>query len=74
MNFDAEAYWAQREKKIFVVSLSKGKAQRDTKYVRARSRDGAISTALLHTSVKRPSLVTARLATPWDLGCSVMPS
>lgn len=73
MRFDAQAYWSQRERKIFVVSLSKGKGkhcQRDTKYVRARDRDGAIRTALLNSHVKRPSLATARLATPWDLGCT----
>jgi len=59
---------------IWVVELieqrgSRMKRDRDTKYVRARSEEGAIRCARFHLTLPDSASAYARLATPQDLGC-----
>ncbi len=77
MEFNAEEFWATREKKSWVVYLRQivreGRKKRelfDTKYVTAKTKEGAIRTAKFHSSLTRPVCSHARLATPADLGCT----
>jgi hypothetical protein len=70
--FDAEAYWATREFKKWVVCLTKGngkKAQRDYIIVQARTEEKAIKCAKRHTMLKGNVGAFAWLARPGDLGC-----
>lgn len=76
-DFDATAYWSGREFKKWVVQLESGprrRPDRDTKYIRARTSDGAIRTARRETSLKRPRVTLVSLATPRDLGCEACPA
>lgn len=71
---DAATYWAGREFKKFVVELESGpknKPEREVKYVRARTREGAIRCARANAfRIKSPRRVSCRLATAFDLGCT----
>lgn len=73
--FDAETYWSKRVYKKWKVSIikrrgvSKKAVQYDTLYVRARTADIALKTALANTSLTGNLAGHARLAAPWDLGC-----
>jgi hypothetical protein len=70
--FDAEAYWAGREHKKWVITLERGsgkKSVRDRILVSARTEDRAIATARKHSLLTGRVYATARLAHPWDLGC-----
>jgi len=70
---EAEAYWATRPYKKFVVTLERGpkrNPEREVKYVGARNSSTAIACARVHAFVvKSPSRVSCRLATAFDLGC-----
>jgi hypothetical protein len=70
---EANAYWAEREWKKYVVTLEGGTGWRpvtETVYVRARSVEGALGYGKKNaTRVKRPHRLTCRLATAQDLGC-----
>lgn len=74
---DANAYWAQRERKKYVVTLERGPTrnpEREVKYVGARSGSTAVATARVNAfHVKNPSRVFCRLATAYDLGCVAIP-
>lgn len=69
----ADAYWASRQFKKFVVTLERGpvrKPEREVKYVGASNRSNAIAVARRNAfTVKSPSRVFCRLATANDLGC-----
>lgn len=72
-HFDAEAYWAQRTHKKWVVHLTKIRGyskpvDSDTKLVSAKTMQGAIDTARYHTTLTGRIRASARLATPTDLG------
>lgn len=71
---EAEAYWAGREWKKYVVTLERGpvkRPDREVKYVRARNPSNAIACARRNAmSVKTPSRVACRLATARDLECT----
>lgn len=80
-HFDADAYWKEREYKIWVVNLhhpaprtpsdrrSKRHVVPTTRYIRAKTRTGAIKTALqTNWARKRITHISCRLATPTDLG------
>lgn len=59
---------------IWVVELveqrgSRMKQERDTKYVRAKTEEGAIRCARFHSMLPDSASAYARLATPQDLGC-----
>lgn len=70
---DANAYWAERERKKYVVTLERGPTrnpEREVKYVAARNGSTAVATARANAfQVKNPSRVFCRLATAYDLGC-----
>jgi len=87
---EANAYWAQREWKKWVVLFKGPKRLRLERignsaalrplspyremFVRARSRNGAISVARANLFTKeRMELIGARLARPYDLGCVQTP-
>jgi hypothetical protein len=71
---EAAEYWAGREFKKYVVTVTAGPAKRPTyrtvMFVRARSSIRAIECAK-QNMVKRVARArfSARLATPFDLGC-----
>lgn len=76
--FDPAAYWSSREHKKWVVVLTwrnhaaasrRDRDAAETKYVGARSREGAIATARGHSTAPKHAGAYARLATPRDLGC-----
>jgi len=70
--FDAEAYWATRKYKKWVVYLQKGngkKAQKDMFIIQARTEERAIKCAKNHSLLKGCVHGSARLARPSDLGC-----
>lgn len=71
---EANAYWAEREWKKWVVTLERGprlKAEREVKFVGARTRELAIKAAKANAMrVTRPTRVHCRLATAHDLGCT----
>lgn len=74
MNQDeANAFWAPREFKKYVVTLERGpkrKPLREVKYVGAKKSAQAIDCAKRNAYVvKNPSRVFCRLATSHDLGC-----
>lgn len=71
---EADAYWADKERKKYVVTLERGpewkRPEREIKYVTARSTDLAIRCAKANaTLITRPTRVYCRLATAQDLGC-----
>lgn len=71
-DFDADAYWASREWKKWVVDLESGprrKPRRETRYICARTHERAVACAKGETFMTRPRVVWVRLATPRDLGC-----
>lgn len=79
MDFDAEAYWASREVKVWVVVLSQRDRGRkrgrvDRKFVRARTQQGAVATARENSFMDKIVNAYARLATPADLGCVPTPT
>ena len=65
--FNAEEYWGKRDKKVWVVSVNSRQGS-DKKIVRARTREGAESTAIYHSMLNGKKRANARLATPSDLG------
>lgn len=76
--FDADAFWARHDVKKWVVILTwrdhtvasrSQRDRRDTKYVGARTMDGALRTARHYSHAPRHAGAYARLATPSDLGC-----
>jgi hypothetical protein len=71
---EADAYWADKEYKKFVVTLERGpqrKPEREILYIGARSTERAIKCAKAHaTRIQRPSRIACRLATAQDLGCT----
>lgn len=73
---EADAYWAPREFKKWVVTLERGpvkRPEREVKYVGARTRSNAIGCARRNAlTVKNPSRVSCRLATAQDLGCVIV--
>jgi len=75
--FDAEAYWGRFIYKKWVVelilSVKQGgiqKQERDVKYVRAKTEEGAIATARKHSTLTGRISARCRLAHPEDLGCT----
>lgn len=74
MDFNAEEYWRDKYYKVWVVDIvvdrrsDKQKRMQDRKYVRARTKQGAIKTAKFHTHLKGRIRTSTRLATPSDLG------
>ncbi len=69
--FDAEAFWATRVYKKWVVEIRAATGRQrllQTLYVGARTKDAAQRTALANTSVRTSRVAVARLATPRDLG------
>lgn len=73
MTFDAEAYWSTREHKKWVVYVTKCRGfglavKTETRYVRARTMEGACRTAKFHSTFTGQVTAVARLANPWDLG------
>lgn len=80
MDFNAEAYWETREKKVWVVVLyqrkrgSRKRERTDRKIVRACTKEGAIKTARFFSSLPKIVAARARLATPYDLGCVPTPT
>lgn len=74
MSFDADQYWSSREFKKWVVYVTKcrgyGRAvKQETRYVRARTREGACRTAIFYSTFTGQVTAVARLANPWDIGC-----
>ncbi len=72
-HFDAEAYWASRPVKKWVVYLTKIRGYSkpvasDKKIVSSRTQAGACKTARFHCSLTGNVRAAARLATPTDLG------
>jgi hypothetical protein len=71
---DLQLFWAQHDFKIWVVSLDDGKrknAKRDRLIVRAKTEEGALSTAKKNSQLfhNRTAYGSARLACPRvDLG------
>ena len=70
MNFDAEKYWSDKKTKKWVVKLHASRGQPETKYVCARTKERAVTTAINNSLLKGNVRGSARLATPLDLGCS----
>lgn len=73
MSFDAEAYWANRSPKKWVVELSAGNS-RDRLVVCADDEASAANTAIDHTMMPTDELevTSVRLASPADLGLDVV--
>lgn len=76
---DAEAYWKDREVKVFAVEI-RSRATNDrriqhTMYVRARTKKGAEDCAEENdfTRIVKP-VYRARLAGPQELGCVPAPT
>jgi len=72
MNFNAETYWRDIERKKWVVEITATRGlrtYRDTKYVAAKTREGAEDCALRETLLEGARVASTRLATPEDLGC-----
>lgn len=71
---EANAYWAEREWKKWVVTLERGpqrQPEREVKHVGARTRERAIAIAKANAlRVTRPTRTYCRLATAHDLGCT----
>lgn len=69
---EANAYWADKEHKKWVVTLERGrqsKPEREVLYVTSRTRDGAIRCGKDNAiRITRPARTSARLATAQDLG------
>lgn len=73
-DFDAEAYWADKETKKWVVFIQNRARQKkdkvtDIKIVGARTKTGAVKTARANSFMRGRVVCSARLATPADLGC-----
>lgn len=67
---EIEAYWQPHEFKKWVVIFSTGlnkKAQRETLYVRARDKAGALATAKRHCTLPKIIGWSIWLAGPQDL-------
>lgn len=76
MKFDANAYWAGKDKKVYVVRLERsyrenGKKREatDIKYVRASTPERAAKTAKHFSTLRGRVRAYVRYATPTDLGC-----
>ncbi|MBX3589039.1 MAG: hypothetical protein KF796_20610 [Ramlibacter sp.] len=70
---EANAYWAGKSPKKYVVTLELGrqsKPDQELKFVSASTTAGAIKTARANAfRVKNPTRILCRLATAQDLGC-----
>lgn len=73
MEFDAEAYWANKSPKKWLVELSAGD-RRDMLVVCADDADTARKGAIDHTMLPADNLIVkgVRLATPAELGLDVI--
>lgn len=67
MSFDANAYWANKPMKKWVVNLYHG-SRRDERLVSASTPEGALRTAKANSTISLKAKGVARLATPEDLG------
>jgi hypothetical protein len=70
--FDAQAYWADKPYKKWIVVVGRWKGSRfvgQTMHVGASTRDRAEQTALANVTGTKKLEARARLATPNDLGC-----
>ncbi len=71
LKFDADAYWRDKVKKVWVVVLhktSKKHPGNDKKIVRAQTAAGAVKTAKANSLLSGKLSASVRLATPTDLG------
>ena len=67
--FDAEAYWADRLYKKWVVEFTSTSGRTDTCIACSATADGAIRQARSSTTMRGRIKVSARLAHPEDLEC-----
>lgn len=67
--FDAQAYWADRPYKKWVVQFTNTFGRTDTCIACSATEDGAIRQARSSTTMRGRLTVHARLAHPEDLDC-----